>query len=72
MAQTKEELLKYFASLDVARLQKLQNYSKLLIIPEEDLLSNATMSQMVQKAHSLADSLFPNGLTAANRTSGSF
>ena len=33
MAQTKEELLKYFASLDVARLQKLQNYSKLLIIP---------------------------------------
>lgn len=72
MAQTKEELLKYFASLDVARLQKLQNYSKLLIIPEEDLLSNATMSQMVQKAHSLADSLFPEWTDRSESDFGEF
>lgn len=59
MATTKEQLLQYFAGLDVSVLQKLQKYSKLLIIPDEDLLTNVTMSQMVDKAHSLADALFP-------------
>jgi succinate dehydrogenase flavin-adding protein (antitoxin of CptAB toxin-antitoxin module) len=59
MAQTKEQLLQYFAGLDLSLLQKLEKYSKLLIIPDEDLLTYATMVQMVEKAHSVADSLFP-------------
>lgn len=59
MATTKDSLLGYFASLDVNTLERLKRYSSFIIIPEEDLLTNATMSQMVDKAHSLADSLFP-------------
>ena len=47
MATTKEQLLQYFQGLDVSVLEKLQKYSKMLIIPDEDLLVNATMSQMV-------------------------
>lgn len=59
MAQTKQELLNYFAGLDIPTLQRLQKYSTYLIIPEEDTLTDVNMSQMVDKAHQLADSLFP-------------
>lgn len=72
MADNKETLLRYFAGLDISTLQKLQKYSKLLIIPDEDLLTNATMSQMVEKAHSLADALFPDWTDRSKSDFGEF
>lgn len=72
MATTKEQLLQYFRGLDISTLEKLQKYSKLLIIPDEDLLVNATMSQMVKKAHSLADSLFPEWTDRSKSDFGEF
>ena len=72
MTTTKEQLLQYFRTLDVSTLEKLQKYSKLLIIPDEDLLVNATMSQMVEKAHSLADSLFPEWTDRSKSDFGEF
>lgn len=72
MATSKEQLLQYFRTLDISTLEKLQKYSKLLIIPDEDLLVNATMSQMVDKAHSLADSLFPEWTDRSKSDFGEF
>lgn len=71
-AVIKEQLLAYFRSLDVNTLEKLQKYSKLLIIPDEDLLVNATMIQMVDKAHALADSLFPEWTDRSKSDFGEF
>lgn len=72
MATTKEQLLQYFRGLDVSTLERLQKYSKMLIIPDEDLLVNATMSQMVDKAHDLADSLFPEWTDRSKSDFGEF
>lgn len=72
MAQTKEQLLEYFYSLDLATLQKLQRYSQRLIIPEEDLLTNVTMIQMVDKANSLANALFPEWTDRSKSDFGMF
>lgn len=72
MATTKEQLLSYFRGLDTATLEKLKKYSELLIIPDEDLLVNATMSQMVDKAHNLADSLFPEWTDRSKSDFGEF
>ena len=72
MATTKEQLIAYFQSLDIPTLEKLKKYSELLIIPEEDLLVNATMTQMVSKAHSLADSLFPSWTDRSKSDFGEF
>lgn len=69
---TKEQLLQYFSGLDVSTLQKLEKYSKLLIIPDEDLLTNVTMSQMVDKAHNLADALFPEWTDRSKSDFGEF
>lgn len=71
-SQTKEELLQYFSGLNISTLQKLQKYSKLLIIPDEDLLVNATMIQMVEKGHNLADALFPEWTDRSKSDFGEF
>lgn len=72
MATTKETLLQYFQNLDIATLERLKKYSSLLIIPDEDLLLNVTMSQLVDKAHSLADSLFPEWTDRSKADFGEF
>lgn len=72
MATTKDSLLSYFATLDVNTLERLKRYSSFIIIPEEDLLTNATMAQMVDKAHSLADSLFPEWTDRSKSDFGEF
>ena len=72
MADNKETLLAYFSGLPLSTLQKLRRYSELLIIPEEDLLTNATMIQMVDKAHLLADSLFPEWTDRSKSDFGEF
>jgi hypothetical protein len=72
MDQTKEELLAYFQTQDLATLQKLQKYSQQIIIPEEDLLVNVTMTQMLNKAHQLADTLFPEWTDRSKSDFGEF
>lgn len=72
MATTKDSLLRYFATLDVTTLERLKRYSSFIIIPDEDLLTNATMSQMVDKAHDLADSLFPEWTDRSKSDFGEF
>lgn len=66
MADTKESLVAYFSGLPLGTLQKLKRYSELLIIPEDDLLTNATMIQMVDKGSLIGCSCFPNGLTGVS------
>ena len=56
---TKAELLKQFEQFDKSTLEKLLNYGTLILIPETDLLTEVTQYQLVQKAHALADQLFP-------------
>jgi len=72
MSQTKEELLASFTNMDIATLQKLQKYANYLIIPEEDLCTNVTMIQMVEKAHQLADVLFPQWTDRSKSDFGEF
>lgn len=72
MALTKEDLIKYFSTLDVATLEKLRNYSRLLIIPDENLLTSVTMTQLVDKAHSLADTFFPEWTDRSKSDFGEF
>ena len=69
---SKTDLLQYFSTLDLSTLEKLEKYSRLLIIPDEDLLINATMLQMVEKAHELADSLFPEWTDRSKSDFGEF
>lgn len=72
MAQTKEQILTYFSGLGISVLQRLQKYAQYIIIPDEDLLVNATMSQMVDKAHDLADSVFPEWTDRSKSDFGEF
>lgn len=59
MPLTKEQILQDFALLDLAKLQKLHDYSQNLLIPDEDLLVNVTYSQMLNKIFALANQYFP-------------
>lgn len=59
MAYTKEELLEKLSYLPTDTLDKLFNYSQNILIPEEDLLVDVTMQQMMQKSFELADTYFP-------------
>ena len=68
----KAELLGRLSNLPAARLQKLLDYSDFIIIPDEDLLIDVTQSQMVEKAHRLADSLFPEWTDRGKADFGEF
>lgn len=68
----RQELLEAISRLDTNLLARLYRYSQLLIIPEEDLLINVNMSQMVDKAHQLADSFFPEWTDRSKSDFGQF
>lgn len=68
----KESILALLGQKDLSTLQKLVNYSDLFIIPEDDLCVNVTMSQMVNKAHSLADRYFPEWTDRSKSDFGEF
>lgn len=68
----KEDILKYMAEMDSSRLEKLYKYAELLLIPEEDLLVNVTMRQMLDKAFSLADKHFPEWTDRSETDFGRF
>lgn len=63
----KQDYLNEIALMDAAVIEKLYLYAQLIIIPEEDLLLNVNMQQMVDKGHELADSFFPEW-TDRNKT----
>jgi hypothetical protein len=68
----KQELLNELSLLPLSTLDKLYKYSKYIIIPDEDLVSDVTMIQMVEKAHLLADSLFPEWQDRSKSDFGEF
>jgi hypothetical protein len=65
----REQLLQYFYGLPTDRLDNLKKFSGVLLLPEEDLLTNATMVQMLTKSFELADTHFP---TWTDRTHSDF
>lgn len=72
MALSREEILSYMATQDTSVLEKLYKYSTLLIIPEEDLLIDVNMAQMVDKAHEYANALFPTWTDRSKSDFGEF
>ena len=69
---TKIELINELENYDVRTLEKLARYAKLLLIPEEDILVNATMIQMVDKAYELADLHYPEWTDRSKSDFGAF
>lgn len=55
----KEKLLEALSFLDRDTLFNLYEYSRNIMIPEDDLLVNVNMKQMLDKAMELADKYFP-------------
>lgn len=72
MAETKQELIKSLSNYSSEVLRKLLNYANLIIIPDEDLASNVTMQQLVDKAHALADVHFPEWTDRSKSDFGEF
>lgn len=72
MARTKEQIIQYLRGLDTSLLQKLERYSEFLIIPDENLLTDTTMLQLVDRAHELADTLFPEWTDRSKSDFGEF
>lgn len=68
----KEQILALLSQKDLATLQKVEKYTNLLLIPEEDLCVNVTMTQMVEKAHQLADRHFPEWTDRSKSDFGEF
>lgn len=71
-AKSKSQLIQELSAMDTAVLQKLVKYADLLIIPDENLLVNATMIQMVDEAETLANSLFPEWTDRSKSDFGRF
>lgn len=59
MELTKEELLEQLSFLDAEKLNRLLFYASNIMIPDEDLLVDVTMKQMMEKAFEYADVYFP-------------
>lgn len=56
----RSEVLSRLNALDTGLLNRLYDYSTQIVIPESDLLINATMSTMKKKAFQIADAKFPS------------
>lgn len=58
---TRAEILAYFSSLPNSSLERVYDYGRVLrmAFPEDDLLLNTTMSQMLTKAVEIANKEFP-------------
>jgi hypothetical protein len=69
---TKQEILNYLNTKDKQTLDRLVKYADLLLIPEEDLLINATMQDMLDKVFSLADQYFPEWTDRSHSDFGRF
>jgi hypothetical protein len=72
MPLTKQQILDEFSNLPLAKLQRLHSYSTYLIVPEEDMLTNVTMEQMMIKANALADELWPEWTDRSETDFGMF
>jgi hypothetical protein len=72
MATEKQQLLSQLSGYDTSVLSRLVKYASYIIIPEEDLLVNVNMSQMMDKVHSLADVHFPEWTDRSKADFGEF
>jgi len=55
----KEQILQDLSLYPLATLERLKSYADNILIPEDDLLLNVTMVDMIEKAMQLADQKFP-------------
>jgi len=69
---TKAVILDDFSTLSLDKLNRLYTYSKFLILPQEDFLTNVTMQQMVEKANQFANELFPEWTDRSETDFGMF
>jgi hypothetical protein len=65
----KEQIVTDLALLPLDTLRRLKKYSEYMLIPDEDLLTTVNMTQMFDKAMTLADTYFPEW---TDRTEGDF
>lgn len=72
MPLSKQLILDAFALLPESKLQSLYDYSQNVVIPDEDLLVNVTMQQMMSKAFSLAAIHFPEWTDKSDSDFGRF
>lgn len=69
---TKQQLIDALSKLDIPLLQRLYNLSSYIVIPEEDQLINVTFEQIVDKAHTLANTHFPEWTDRSKADFGEF
>ena len=70
----KTQIIEHFKSLDVQTLNQLYQFSKLvkILYPEEDLLVNANMAQMVDKSLELRKTYLPEWDDSSDSDFGTF
>lgn len=71
---TKDQILSNLSQLDEKTLQRLYDYSQVvkMLYPQEDLLLNANMAQMVDKANELANIYLPQWTDRGDGDFGQF
>ena len=72
MPLTKAQIIASLSLLPLSKLEILNKYQEFLIVPTDDTMANVTMSQMVQKAHDLADVYFPDWTDRSETDFGEF
>ena len=72
MSTTREQLISQISNLSTNTLERLVKVAETVLIPDEDLLVNATQQQMLQKAFELADTYFPEWTDRSSSDFGRF
>lgn len=69
---TRNELLEILKSFDTPTLERLVQYQNKLFIPDSESLTRVTFTDMVQRAHDLADIHFPQWTDRSKADFGEF
>lgn len=69
---SRQQLLASLALQSTSRLSELVRISNFIFVPDEDQLINVTMADMVDKAHTLADTYFPEWTDRGKSDFGEF
>lgn len=69
---TKEQLIEAFSLMPADKLKKLYDYADNILIPDKDILLHVTAEQMIAKAHTLADTYFPEWTDRGQADFGQF
>lgn len=69
---TKSELINKISIMPLGVIEKLADYADRIIVPDDDMLTNVTMSQMMAEAFNLADDYFPEWTDRGKSDFGTF